>query len=336
MSDNELWIDRVLPKHRALTESVVTIIQNLLKNKGVEYLSVTGRTKDKVSVLEKIKRKNYKDPQIQLTDLTGIRVITYLESDISRVSEIIESTFRVDIDNSLNQDKRLNVNQIGYRSVHFVCDLGDVRARLPEFSGLLGLKFEIQVRTVLQHAWAELAHDRNYKFNSTLPKDIERSLYLYAGMLEIADRGFDELSRKIDVYTKDVKRKASRGNLSFEIDSVSLNEFVEVWAKTNKIALHELPIKSDLTDIVNELNQFGIKTAEDLNQIIPVDFASKCKEIGYYSNLFGYVRDWMLICDWRRFKAQVEFAWGLGSRDEIFAQYFERDELELFYAEFQG
>ncbi|MDR7122481.1 GTP pyrophosphokinase [Rheinheimera soli] len=336
MSENDSWIDETLTKHKALTESVVTIMQNLLKNRGVDYLSVTGRTKDKASVLDKIKRKNYKDPQIQLTDLTGIRVITYLESDISVVSEVIESTFRVDIDNSLNQDERLHVNQIGYRSVHFVCDLGGIRSKLPEFLGLLGLKFEIQVRTVLQHAWAELAHDRNYKFNSTLPKDIERSLYLYAGMLEIADKGFDELSRKIDAYTEDVKRKTSTGNLNFTIDSVSLNEFVEGWAKTNKIVLHEVPIKSDLSDLVNELRQFGIKTAEDLNQIIPADYASKCKEIGYYSNLYGYVRDWMLICDWRRFKAQVEFAWGLGNREEIFAQYFNRDELELFYAEFEG
>lgn len=46
----------------------------------------------------------------------------------------------------------MSVDQTGYRSVHFVCDIGSARAALPEFNGLSGLKFEIQIRTVLQHA----------------------------------------------------------------------------------------------------------------------------------------------------------------------------------------
>ena len=82
---------------------------------------------------------------------------------------MITGSFNIDEKNSLDKKILLASDQIGYRSVHFVCDLGAQRSGLPEFKDLGGLKFEIQVRTVLQHAWAELAHDRNYKFSGTLP-----------------------------------------------------------------------------------------------------------------------------------------------------------------------
>lgn len=81
---------------------------------------------------------------------------------------MITGSFNIDEKNSLDKKILLASDQIGYRSVHFVCDLGAQRSGLPEFKDLGGLKFEIQVRTLLQHAWAELAHDRNYKFSGTL------------------------------------------------------------------------------------------------------------------------------------------------------------------------
>nr|MZG82510.1 GTP pyrophosphokinase [Photobacterium lucens] len=171
---------------------------------NIDYLTVTGRTKDKKSALEKINRKSYKNPKSQMTDLSGIRIILYFESDINKVSELISDSFDIDFDNSLDKSKVLSKDQIGYRSVHYVCTLGQGRSNLPEYLELGELKFEVQVRTILQHAWAELAHDSSYKFSGTLPPEIERKLYLYAGMLEIADKGFDEISAQIDSYKKSV------------------------------------------------------------------------------------------------------------------------------------
>ena len=57
----EKWLDEVLPKHRNLTAGVVTIVESLLRNNGIDYLAVTGRTKDRSSLTNKIKRKGYKD-----------------------------------------------------------------------------------------------------------------------------------------------------------------------------------------------------------------------------------------------------------------------------------
>ncbi|MCL0008986.1 GTP pyrophosphokinase [Providencia rettgeri] len=309
MSEHEKWLDEVLPNHKRLTESVVTIIQSLLKSKGVDYLSVTGRTKKRENALEKIERKKYDNPLIKMTDLSGIRVIVYFESDIERVSKIIDEAFNIDKDNSLNQDQKLSVNQIGYRSVHFVCDIGKERETLSENKGLKDLKFEIQVRTVLQHAWAELAHDSNYKFTEKLPPKIERTINLYAGMLELADKGFNELSKKIDNYVESIQQNIKDGDLEHAIDTISLREFVENWADKNNIKIRPLTERSDLSKLIEELEQFGITSIKELNEIISNDYANLIKDNNIISTIFGHVRRWMLIYDFNKYKNEVDFEW---------------------------
>jgi len=335
MSDVKIdtWLEQTLPLHSRLTESVVAIVENLLKSKKIDYLAVSGRTKTKNSVIEKVARKGYRNPAEQLTDLSGIRIIVFFESAISDVSELINQAFSVDQDNSLNQDSLLSADQIGYRSVHFVCDIGPERASLPEFEELAGLKFEFQVRTVLQHAWAELAHDRKYKFSGKLPKRVERQLYLYAGMLEIADQGFDEVSKSIDRYIEDLEKKSSQGDLNVEIDSISLESFVHDWAHRNGIELEG--IRGSVDDLISELNAFGVYRLEDLAKIIPEKYSEVYKSVGHETNIFGAVRDWMLMHDWRRFERDVPYNWVIETEDsDLFEHFIAEDELSEFYETF--
>jgi ppGpp synthetase/RelA/SpoT-type nucleotidyltranferase len=174
MTEREIneWLAQSLPRYENLTATVVSIFESLLRANDIDFLAVSGRTKTLESTIEKLHRKNYKDPKSQLTDLSAIRVILYFESQVDRASKLGEDSFRVDPKNSMNRDAILSIDQIGYRSVHFVCDLGPTRTCLPEYMHLANLKFEIQLRTVLQHAWAELAHDRNYNFSGKLPRPI--------------------------------------------------------------------------------------------------------------------------------------------------------------------
>ena len=62
MSKYEEWIDQIIPKQKRLTDAVVTIMENLLRAEGVVFLYVSGRTKSKSSILDKLKRKGYKNP----------------------------------------------------------------------------------------------------------------------------------------------------------------------------------------------------------------------------------------------------------------------------------
>uniref|UniRef100_UPI00396B139D GTP pyrophosphokinase n=2 Tax=Klebsiella/Raoultella group TaxID=2890311 RepID=UPI00396B139D len=168
---------------------------------------VSYRTKTKEGIIEKVDRKNYKNPWKQLTDVSGVRVILYLESDIVRVSEILNSTFNIDNENSMSNESRLSSDKVGYRSVHYVCDIGEKRNVLKEYEYVSGMKCEIQVRTMLQHAWAELTHDRNYKLGANLPLEIKRKINLFSGILEIADQGFSEIVNSIEEYKESLSKE---------------------------------------------------------------------------------------------------------------------------------
>lgn len=184
------WYESKRELYAELATLVATTLTSLLRSKNVGILSITSRAKDVASLTEKIRRKDYKTPEDEISDLAGIRVIAYLETEIISIIETIKDTFEVIDCESLDKSRELGTDRIGYRSFHFVCRLGAERDLLPEYKPYKGLKFEIQVRTVLQHAWAEIEHDRNYKFAGVLPPEIRRRLFLIAGMLELADREF--------------------------------------------------------------------------------------------------------------------------------------------------
>lgn len=179
MKSNTFLIEEVRKQHESLAPIVENILKTILQQNNIEYLTVTHRIKKSESISEKIKRKNYKDPFNELTDISGIRVISFLESDVERIIEIIKKSFYISEENSSNKSESLSIDKIGYRSHHFVAKLGKDRSINPEYSNISDLYFEIQVRTVLQHAWAVLSHDRNYKFEQKLPIEIERKLNLF-------------------------------------------------------------------------------------------------------------------------------------------------------------
>lgn len=325
----ETWLESTLPSYHILTQNVINIIESLLTSNNIDYLAVTGRTKKTSSIHEKIKRKSYKQPDKQLTDISGIRIIVYFESDVEKVSNLIEKAFSVDADNSLNKQSLLASNQLGYRSIHYVCDLGEERHRLPEFNNLKNLKFEFQLRTVLQHAWAELAHDRNYKFTGVLPGPIERKLYLYAGMLELADRGFDEISHEIDQYIKNVQNKTNLGEYDIEINSLSIEQFVADWAETTGFHIDGDVNKEGYIKLVDELDAFGIHTLSDLKAIIPDKFYENSIKHGYSTTSTGIIRDWMILNDYKKYSSEVSIEWsGVGEIDKIYSEYIDSKSIQ--------
>lgn len=309
--DFEDWLEKNLPKHERLTDSVVAIMKSLLDVNGVEYLSITGRTKSEASIREKIRRKSYRKPDRQMTDISGIRVVLFIESDVHRVQEIVANSFAVDSKNSSNVDDVLGADKVGYRSLHFVCELGPDRIVLPEFRSYQGLRIEFQIRTVLQHAWAELAHDRSYKFRDGLPTDIRRKLNLYAGLLEIADRGFSEIADEIDVYSRKVTESYEDGNLEVGVDSISLRKFVDAWTEKNSVRLEDSWSDASLSELIAELRGFGVSTIKELRDIVPDKYAETYNQFGIRNSILGLVRDWMLIEDAGKLFDEVGVRWAV-------------------------
>lgn len=310
----ERWLNLNYHRYSNLTDAVVSISKNLLTEAQIPFLTIVGRTKDIQGCLEKKRRKNYQNPTNQMTDISGIRIILYFDHDLNRVLDLISEAFRVDAANSLNKNELLSANEVGYRSVHYVCDLGAARSNLLEFRSIGNLKFEFQVRTVLQHAWAEIAHGRHYKFTSQLPQNLERKLFLLSGLLEMADAGFSDLANQLDEYVASVSKSAEEGNLDIALDSVSIEEFVVRWAAKSNIKLPEWSLKDGYQDLLQELNEYGIDNVRQLSEIIPQDYLNIMENNSY--TIRGLVRDWMIISDVQKFATKVNVKWFL-SEDDI-------------------
>mgnify|MGYP003643759131 CR=1 FL=1 len=305
------WLDKNLPKYNMLKESALSVINNLLVQKNIDFLSIYGRVKDKQSCLEKIERKKYQSIIEQMTDLSGIRIIVYFESDVVKVGELVREVFNVDEDNSGDKIEALEKDKLGYRSVHYVCEFDVKRCLLPEFKDLGGLKFEIQIRTVLQHAWAELAHDRGYKFSGKLPLKLERKLNLYSGMLELADNGFDEISKEITKYKDELDAKSQEDIYNVRLDSISIKSFVNKWCEDNKISLINPPVvMSSLSELLNELESVGVFLIVDLKNIIPENYVELYNSgLIRKTNIFGLVRDWIILYDHKRLLNNCDIKW---------------------------
>jgi len=130
----------------------------------------------------------------RITDLAGVRIIAYFPSDVDKIVPLIEKEFKVDPKHSV--DKRLSSDPaiFGYASIHFVVEFRPEMLKLPEYALFDKMKCEIQVRTILQHAWAEIEHDIVYKSPGEIPfRRVRRRFACLAGLLEIADREFESL-----------------------------------------------------------------------------------------------------------------------------------------------
>jgi len=140
----------------------------------------------------------YKKPMSDITDLAGVRVITFFPSTVGEVCQLIQEEFEVIERVDHRRAPNVTASWLSKRSL-----FGSVRGhrrKLSEYKKFDGLIAEIQVRTVLQHAWAEIEHDIRYKSASTIPETISRRFMTLAGLLEIADREFEAIQQKMLHY----------------------------------------------------------------------------------------------------------------------------------------
>jgi len=189
------------------TDRFVAMVTTLLDEAGINYLSVTGRTKSVASFAAKADRtvdgdRVYSDPLEQITDQIGVRVITYLCSDVSAVADLLDDQLAVLDDRDLGQETA-SEGRFGYASRHLLVALDSSRSAPASYEPLRGRRAQVQVRTVLQHAWAEFEHAIRYK--GTIPEehapDLDRRFTLAAGLLELADREFSMIRDRLQEAT---------------------------------------------------------------------------------------------------------------------------------------
>ncbi len=184
-----------------VADTFVALVTAVLDDAGINYLSVTGRAKSVASFAAKAARTLdgepvYPSPLADITDQIGVRVITYVHSDVAAVADLLRDQGVVLDDRDMGQETA-SEGRFGYASRHLLLELGASDA--PEHEVLRGHRAQVQIRTVVQHAWAEFEHDIRYK--GTIPDehvpDLDRRFTLAAGLLELADREFSMIRDRL-------------------------------------------------------------------------------------------------------------------------------------------
>lgn len=182
---------------QGITDRYVGLVTDLLDEAGINYLTVAGRTKSVASFAGKAARTVdgvplYPDPLTGITDQVGVRVVTYVLEDVQAVVELLADQLHLLADRDMGLETA-RAGRFGYSSRHVLVTPADDAG--PDLADLAGRTASVQIRTVLQHAWAEFEHDIRYK--GTVPEgaapDLDRRFTLAAGLIELADKEFSAI-----------------------------------------------------------------------------------------------------------------------------------------------
>lgn len=300
------WYNVRLELHQRLAGKIQKLLEELLASQGIQFNTVEARVKTCASFLEKASKKSqdgrtskYLEPTTEIRDVVGVRVITYLDSAVDQVCKLIGSEFEVDPNHSVDKDTDLGTDRVGYRSKHFVATLGQSRTLLAEYSEFANVPFEIQIRSLLQHAWAVMEHDRRFKFPDELPAPLGRQFSLLAGLLEIADQGFNKLVADIDDQRAKAAQLVGSPNDNEPLTTSIIASYMGNLFQT-QIELHSIEATFGMSSppIVQELDRFGVSTLGNLSDLISEEFAGDNTILeAEYNNFTGILRNAMVISD---------------------------------------
>ncbi|GGR48129.1 GTP pyrophosphokinase [Deinococcus seoulensis] len=215
-----------LPQFEALRDAAVAHTLAMLERAGLGIHHVTGRVKKPLSLEDKLRRKPGRYRSLpDVTDLVAVRVITYFESDVGAVSRLIEANHTVDWEHSIDKSKMHDPDRFGYMGVHYVVRL---TPDTPGLAAFAGMGFEVQIRSILQHAWAEIEHDLGYKNRDAIPREVQRRFYRLAGLLEMADEEFMALHRLSRDYAATLPERVQTEPEGVFIDAQSMKHLLNI------------------------------------------------------------------------------------------------------------
>ena len=253
-----------LPWFEESSQKVYQLLKDTLDKAGLMTAAMEYRVKAGDSLAGKLELKGGKYHSLKdITDIIGLRVITFYIDDVDKVASAVERVFEVDWENSVDKRKALEIDSFGYLSLHYVC-------RIPGSE----YKMEIQMRTVLQHAWANMNHDTGYKSGVEVPPRYLRNLSRLAGMLELVDDEFSRIRTELTNYRRQVRSLVATGNLDdVPLDGDTFRSFMEMnpfeplnqrIAAVNQAEIQEV----SLMPYLELFKEIGFKTLGDISKMI--------------------------------------------------------------------
>ncbi|MDH5032747.1 GTP pyrophosphokinase [Chryseobacterium cucumeris] len=283
-------------KYTLFCSKLISLIGDLLHQKELIIHNMSGRVKENQSLAKKIDKKIDKYTSINdITDIIGIRIITHLENEVDIVEKLIRDEFKIDEENSIDK-RELSNDQFGYRSLHLVISLNNTRDGLAEYSSYKNLKCEIQIRSILQHAWAEIEHDLGYKGKIQIPDQYKRNFNRLSALLEIADKEFVRLKKELSNYESEVSDLIISEPQNVGINKASLEKFnleneILIEARdflSNKMQWKYIESDGGSDSIISRFNYFRMKTIKDINDSLTENKDLFFKFLNVFTEGFNY------------------------------------------------
>lgn len=265
-----------LPQLEKLAEQASDLLREALQEQNIQLNTFERRVKAEDSLAGKLEKKGYKYKTLyDITDLVGIRVVTYYTDDVDKVAAIAKQIFDIDWKNSVDKRKH-QLDSFGYLSLHYICYLKEGPLRT--------IPFEIQMRTALQHVWSAIEHDIGYKGAVKLPPEFVRQFSRLAGMLEMADDEFSRLRTTMTDYRRQVQALVKSGHFSeVSLSSDSFQQFLDLKpfdrlnqriAAVNQAEIFPAPMMQFLPILesfrftnLGDIQQFIVENSEDAYQM---------------------------------------------------------------------
>ena len=239
------------PTLEMLAKDAYDQLRHALCEQGIYVTAIEYRVKTESSLAGKLELKGAKYKNINdITDLVGLRVITFYTDEVDKVAVIAKSIFDVDWQESVDKRKLHELDSFGYNSLHYICRLK---------TG--GPRFELQMRTALQHVWSTIEHDTGYKGEVKIPKEYRRQFSRLAGMLELID---DEFSRLRLALSDLGEVPLSAGSFRNYLDLHPFDRLNRRIAAVNQAEIYPV----SLMPFLPVLESFGLETLDDVQHFI--------------------------------------------------------------------
>ena len=253
-----------LPVFEQMKTEVLRVLREALDRSGLVVTAIEARIKTEESLRGKLALKGSKYATLSdITDILGARIITFYTDDVDRIAAMAEQLFEIDWDNSVDKRMLHQLDSFGYNSLHYIC-------KLPGYD----FRFELQLRTTLQHAWASINHDNGYKSGVEIPREYLRRINRLAGILEMADDEFSRIRTEITDYRRRVQQLVQNGKLDdVLLDGDTFNSYLQARpfdalnkriAAINQAEIQEVP----LIRYLRVFNAFGCKTLGDVQRLV--------------------------------------------------------------------
>jgi len=211
-----------------LARGVARLLRRELVKKDIQFFSIECRRKSLPSTLRKYQRNSFGSLD-QITDLAGVRVVCPYVYELDKVVHLVKRLFRLNKVDVITSEAKSR--STGYASFHCLVQwdpkqdgpiMGDDfnsgfsyeevdkmarnwwdQQRQKANDGMLELICEIQIRTILQHAWANISHEFFYKREKSMPESVRARLRKLGQLLEEIDKAFIEEIKKSTVYLEE-------------------------------------------------------------------------------------------------------------------------------------